>query len=177
MPRNIVLIGMMGAGKTAVGTDLARRLGKPFFDTDAEIARAAAMTIPEIFARDGEDFFRARESEVLTRVLTGAEPAIISTGGGAWMRPENRDQISANGLSVWLDCDLETLWHRVKLRPTRPLLQTPDPRGTLEKLLAERLPTYELAAIRVKVQRKDTIEATADHVLDAIRAARPEILE
>lgn len=170
MGRNIVLVGMMGAGKTVIGTALARRLGLPFIDTDAEIERAAAMTIPEIFARDGEEFFRIRELEVLQRVLNGPR-AVISTGGGAWMRQESRARIAEKSVSVWLDCDLDTLWHRVKLRPTRPLLQTDDPRGTLARLLEERKPVYELADIAVSVQRRDTVEATTQHVLDALRAA------
>ena len=176
MKRSIVLIGMMGAGKSAVGAELARRLGVSLRDTDAEIVRAAAMTIPEIFARDGEAFFRARESEVLARVLRG-KPGIVSTGGGAWMRPENRTLIAGAGVSVWLDCKLSTLWRRVKQKPTRPLLQTPDPRGTLERLMAERAPAYALADITVAVQDSDSVEATATRVLDAIRARRPDILE
>lgn len=176
MRRKIVLIGMMGAGKTAIGTDLSRRLQVPFVDTDAEIERAAAMTITEIFARDGEEFFRDRESQVLARVLMGP-PCVVSTGGGAWMRAENRDRIAESGVSVWLNPDLDTLWHRVKMRPTRPLLQTPDPRGTLERLLAERLPIYQLADIAVSVRRADTVEQTTERVLRAIDDSRPDILE
>lgn len=176
MRRYIVLIGMMGAGKTAVGTELARKLALPFIDTDAEIERAAAMTIPEIFARDGEEFFRARESEVLDRVLAGT-PCVISTGGGAWMAEANRKRIAARGVSVWLDCDLKTLWHRVRLRPTRPLLQTADPYGTLKRLYDERLPTYALADLRITIERPDTIESTARRVLDAVRSAHPDMLE
>lgn len=176
MRRNIVLIGMMGAGKTVIGTELSRRLGRRFWDTDAEIERAAAMTIPEIFARDGEAFFRARESEVLARVLAEGN-SIVSTGGGAWMRPENRDQVARNGVSVWLDCDIETLWQRVRARPTRPLLQTAEPRQTLERLMGERLPLYELADIRVVARAGDTVEQTADQVMAAIGASRPLILE
>ena len=176
MRRNIVMIGMMGAGKTAIGGELARRLRRPFADTDAEIARAAAMTIPEIFARDGEEFFRARESEVLSRILARGS-SVVSTGGGAWMRPENRARIGESGVSVWLDGDLETLWHRVRQRPTRPLLQTADPRGTLERLLAERMPVYELADIRVPARRGDSIDQTTNRVVQAIRAHDPAILE
>ncbi|UXU74683.1 MULTISPECIES: shikimate kinase [unclassified Paracoccus (in: a-proteobacteria)] len=176
MRRNIVLIGMMGAGKTAIGSELSRRLHRPFTDIDAEIERAAAMTIPEIFARDGEEFFRARESEILARVLQSGS-GIVSTGGGAWMRPQNRETIDSHGLAVWLDCDLETLWQRVKGRPTRPLLQTPDPRGTLERLLNERRPVYELATIRVPARRGDSIDQTTNRVMDAIRAHDPAILE
>ncbi len=176
MRQNIVLIGMMGAGKTAIGGELSRRLGRPFSDTDVEIERAAAMTIPEIFARDGEEFFRARESEVLGRVLASGR-GIVSTGGGAWLRPENRSRIGAHGVSVWLDCDLETLWHRVRQRPTRPLLQTADPRGTLERLLNERRPVYALADIRVAARRGDSIEETANRAIEAIHSHDPAILE
>ena len=176
MRRNIVMIGMMGAGKTAIGGELARRLHRPFEDTDAAIERAAAMTIPEIFARDGEEFFRARESEVLGRILASGS-SVISTGGGAWLRPENRQRIGESGVSVWLDCDLETLWHRVRQRPTRPLLQTADPRGTLERLLTERMPLYALSDIRVSARRGDSIEQTTNRVIEAIGAHDPAILE
>ncbi len=176
MRRNIVLVGMMGAGKSAIGAELSRRLARPFWDTDAEIERAAAMTIPEIFARDGEAFFRARESEVLSRVLNEGN-AIISTGGGSFMREPNRTRIAANGVSVWLDCDLDTLWHRVRSRPTRPLLQTSDPRGTLERLMAERRPVYALADFQVIAREDDTVESTTDQVLRAIAARNPSILE
>ncbi|MDT1061310.1 shikimate kinase [Paracoccus sp. CPCC 101403] len=176
MRRNIVLVGMMGAGKTAIGAELSRRLGRPFWDTDAEIERAAAMTIPEIFARDGEEFFRARETEVLARVLAGGD-SIVSTGGGSWMREANRSRIAGNGVSVWLDCDAETLWQRVRSRPTRPLLQTADPRGTLERLLAERSPVYALADIHVRALRKDAVEETATQVIAAIQDRQPIILE
>ena len=176
MRRNIVLIGMMGAGKTVIGSELSRRLGRPFWDTDAEIERAAAMTIPEIFARDGEDFFRARESEVLARVLAEGD-SIVSTGGGAWMRPANRECVARNGISVWLDCSLEILWQRVRHRPTRPLLQTANPRQTLERLLTERRPVYALADIRVEARSGDTVERMTDQVAAAIRAYNPLILE
>ncbi len=104
--RSVVLIGMMGAGKTAVGTALARHLDVPFLDSDEEITRAARMTVAEIFARDGEPFFRARESEVLLRLLNGP-PAILSTGGGAYLAAQNRQAISAHGVAVWLKADLE----------------------------------------------------------------------
>ena len=131
MRQSIVLIGMMGAGKTAVGTELARQLGVRFLDSDAEIEPAAALTVSEIFERFGESFFRDRETQVLERLLSG--PAgILATGGGAWVQPRNRDLIGRSAVSVWLDCDLETLWRRVRSRPTRPLLKTPDPRGTLK---------------------------------------------
>lgn len=132
------------------------------------------MSIPEIFARDGEAFFRARESEVLGRVLASGN-SVISTGGGAWLRAENRAQVGQSGVSVWLDCDLETLWHRVRQRPTRPLLQTADPRGTLERLLAEREPVYTLADIRVPARRGDSIEQTTNRVIEiAVKGMLPK---
>lgn len=174
--RSIVLVGMMGAGKSAVGAELSRRLHAPLRDTDVEIERAAAMTIPEIFARDGEAFFRARESEVLARVL-GGPPAVVSTGGGAWMNPVNRDAVGRAGVSVWLNVPLPVLWHRVRQRPGRPLLRTPDPRGTLERLLAGREPSYALADITVPVGAGDSVEDTTLRVLDALRDRHPDLLE
>ncbi|TRW96654.1 shikimate kinase [Paracoccus sp. M683] len=175
MDRHIVLIGMMGAGKTAVGGELARRLGARFIDSDSEIESAAAMTIAEIFARDGEDFFRARESEVLRRLLAAA-PSVISTGGGAWLRAENRDLIRQNGLSVWLDVDLETLWNRVRMRSTRPLLKTADPKGTLTTMLDSRRPHYSTAELVFPVRGGDSVEQTASRLTQAIREKHPELL-
>lgn len=175
MRATITLIGMMGAGKTAVGTELARTLGVPFRDTDAEIERAAAMTIPEIFARDGEEFFRARESEVLARLLRGPA-SVLSVGGGAWMRPENRALIRAAGLSVWLDAPVEVLWARVKGKGNRPLLATPNPRATLEALLEARRPAYAEADLTVTARPEDTVEGTARAVRRAIEAHAPDFL-
>ena len=176
MQGQIALIGMMGVGKTAVGQEMARQLGIPFTDTDAEIERAAAMTIPEIFARDGESFFRDRESQVLARLLAG--PAgVISTGGGAWIQPRNRALIRAAGLAVWLDADLDTLWQRVRQRPTRPLLMTEDPRGTLAALIEARSPVYARAHLRVGAEPGSDIDATARRVIETIRTARPGFLE
>lgn len=176
MRQSIVLIGMMGAGKTAVGTELARQLGVRFVDSDAEIETAAALTVSEIFERFGESFFRDRETQVLDRLLSG-RPGVLATGGGAWVQPRNRDLIGRSAVSVWLDCDLETLWRRVRSRPTRPLLKTPDPRGTLKRLLAERRPAYALADVTVAVGQDDLLGVTVDKVLAAIRAARPDALE
>lgn len=174
--RQIVLIGMMGAGKTAIGTEMARRLRVPYTDSDAEIETAAAMSISEIFARDGESFFRDRETQVLGRILAGA-PGIVSTGGGAWMRGENRDLIRRHGLSVWLKCDLETLWHRVRQRSTRPLLKTADPKGTLAALIAQRYPVYAEAELTFDARPADSVEAAATRLIEEIRAADPQILE
>lgn len=165
--RSAVLIGMPGSGKTAVGRVMARALGVPFNDSDAEIEAAANMTVPEIFARDGEDFFRARETEVLARLLA-APPGVLSTGGGAWMRAENRRLIGAHGVALWLDADLETLWMRVRGRGGRPLLQGPDPRGRLAALYAARRPVYALAPIRVPSGAGGPVAATARAALAAL---------
>jgi shikimate kinase len=165
--RSVVLIGMPGSGKTAVGRVMARALGVPFRDSDAEIEAAANMTIAEIFARDGEAFFRARETEVLARLMAGP-PAILSTGGGAWMRAENRALIAARGVAVWLDADLETLWGRVRGRDSRPLLRGPDARAKLAALYAERGPVYALAPIRVASGGAGPVAATARAALIAL---------
>lgn len=167
--RPVVLVGMMGAGKTAVGTVLARMLGVPFRDSDDEIVRAAQMEIPEIFARDGEAFFRARETEVLGRLM-GAEPAVISTGGGAFMNATNRALIAQHGVSVWLQADVDVLWNRVRHKTTRPLLRTTDPKGTLSALLAEREPVYALADLEVGAEPGLTIEGMAQKVIAALAA-------
>lgn len=176
MNRHFVMIGMMGAGKTAIGSELARHLGVSFTDSDAEIESAAAMSISEIFARDGEDFFRGRETQVLARILSGT-PGIVSTGGGAWMREENRELIRLRGFSIWLHCDLETLWERVRRRSTRPLLKTSDPKGTLAALVKQRDPVYALAAMTYHCRRDDSIEEAATRVLYQIRTEHPDILE
>ncbi|SDE26927.1 shikimate kinase [Paracoccus isoporae] len=176
MQGHIALVGMMGVGKTAVGQEIARQLGVAFTDTDAEIERAAAMSIPEIFARDGEAFFRDRESVVLARLLDGA-CGVISTGGGAWIQPQNRTLIRAAGIAVWLEADLDTLWHRVRQRPTRPLLMTEDPRGTLVALIEQRSPVYARADLRVRTDSRSDIETTAARVIAAIRRHQPRILE
>lgn len=173
--RHIVLIGMMGAGKTALGSELARRLHVPFTDSDVEIEAAAAMSISEIFARDGETFFRDREAQVIGRILKES-PRVISTGGGAWMQDRNRAAITAAGMSVWLACDLETLWHRVRQRSTRPLLKTEDPKGTLARLLAEREPTYALAELTFPARPGDSVDAATTRLQSAIRTADPDLV-
>lgn len=171
MQRWIVLVGAMGVGKSAVGHALADMLGRRFLDADEEIERAAAMPIAEIFARDGESFFRAREREVIGRLLSGS-PGVLATGGGAWMAEANRRLIDAAGISVWLDADPDTLWRRVRRargREARPLLSTPDPRATLEALAAERAPTYALARVRVLTGPDTDVAAAADRVERAVR--------
>ncbi len=176
MAGSITLVGMMGAGKSVIGAELARRLGRRFLDSDTEIEAAAAMTIPEIFARDGEAFFRDREAEVIARLLAG--PAcILATGGGAWLRPANRAAIRAAGTVVWLDADEDTLWQRLRGRSGRPLLETADPRATIRSMLAERRPAYAEADLVVPVGPHDGVQATADAVLRAVATHRPDILE
>ena len=173
--RTVVLVGMMGAGKTAVGGALARMLGVPFIDSDDEIVRAANMSIAEIFARDGEAFFRRKEGQVLARLMAGP-PAVLSTGGGAFLCSENRRIIAERGVSVWLKVDLELLWTRVRGRTTRPLLRTADPRGTLAALLEARAPVYALADVTVEAEAGNSVEASARKVLAALEA-RGDVVE
>jgi shikimate kinase len=175
LKKTVVMVGMMGAGKTAVGTALARLLGVPFLDSDEEIVRAAQMTIAEIFARDGEPFFRMRETEVLARLLRGA-PCVLSTGGGAFLAAANRDLVAAQGVSVWLRADLDLLWQRVRHKTTRPLLRTANPRQTLADLYAARVPLYAQADIVVDSRADLSVEAMAVTVQAALKA-RADVLE
>ena len=173
--RSVVLVGMMGSGKTAVGKALALRLGVPFLDSDAEIERAAHATIPEIFARDGEPFFRDREAEVIGRLL-GGPASVISTGGGAFMAERNRQAIAAHGVSLWLDAALDVLWDRVRHKENRPLLRTANPRETLAQLYQVRVPMYRLAMLRVEVEASFSIDDTAARAIAVLRAT-PDVLE
>ena len=173
--RKVVLVGMMGSGKTAIGRSLASALGVPFVDSDAAIEQAAALSIAEIFARDGETFFRARETEVLRRLLSGP-PGIISTGGGAFLSAENRAMIDRDAVAVWLDADLHTLWERVRQKDTRPLLRTADPKGTLSALLDARRDIYAQAGLRLPISFHASIEETTQSALRLL-ASRPDILE
>lgn len=173
--KTVVLVGMMGAGKTAVGRALAARLGVPFLDSDAEIESAANMTIPEIFARDGEAFFRTKESQVIARLLD-EEKGILSTGGGAFLAEGNRQMISDRGVSVWLRADLEVLWNRVRHKDTRPLLRTADPHATLRALYEARVPVYAQADLVAESDGETAIEDMVDRVLAAL-VTRPDVLE
>ncbi|WP_300029800.1 shikimate kinase [uncultured Roseobacter sp.] len=175
LKKTIVMVGMMGAGKTAVGRGLAGLLGVSFLDSDHEIELAAAMSVPEIFARDGEPFFRARETEVIERLLQG-EPCVLSTGGGAFLSEVNRAKIAQHGVAVWLDADIDLLWNRVKHRDTRPLLRTDNPRATLEALFEARVPDYSKADLRVPCAPPVSIEAMALRVADVLQT-RPDVLE
>lgn len=175
LKKTIVMVGMMGAGKTAVGRALAARLNAPFLDSDHEIEAAANMTIPEIFERDGEPFFREKETQVITRLLE-EERGVLSTGGGAFLSDVNREIISGKGVAVWLQADLEVLWNRVKHKDTRPLLRTADPRATLAGLYEKRVPLYAKADVIVKSDGQVSIEGMVDRVLAALRA-RPDVVD
>ncbi len=174
LKKTVVLVGMMGAGKTAVGKALATALRVPFRDSDTEIESAANMTIAEIFERDGEPFFRARETQVISRLLDG-RPAVLSTGGGAYMRAENREMITRRGVAVWLDAALPVLWNRVRHKSTRPLLRTADPQATLRDIYEARLPIYRLADLAVASEHGRSVEDMAGHVIEMLKT-RPDVL-
>ncbi|WP_189368470.1 shikimate kinase [Tateyamaria omphalii] len=176
LKKTVVMVGMMGAGKTAVGRALAQRLGVPFLDSDAEIESAANMTVPEIFERDGEPFFRSKETQVISRLLD-EERGILSTGGGAFLAEENRSNVSARGVSVWLDASLDLLWQRVRNKDTRPLLRTPDPRATLSEIYSARVPLYALADVTVVSLPNLSIEEMVDRVIATLLVERPDVLE
>jgi shikimate kinase len=146
--RSVVLVGMMGAGKSTIGRRLSSRLGMPFLDADAEIEAAAGMSIPDIFESRGEPDFRDGEVRVIARLLDSG-PAVLATGGGALMRKETRDRIREQAVSIWLKADAEVVMRRVKRRTDRPLLQTADPESTVERLIKEREPLYQQADLTV----------------------------
>lgn len=173
--KTVVLVGMMGAGKTAVGKELARMLSVPFRDSDEEIVAASRMTIAEIFARDGETFFRAREAEEIARLLRDT-PSVLSVGGGAFLNDETRALITDLGVSVWLKADLDLLWARVRHKTTRPLLRTDNPRQTLSDLLDARAPVYALADLVVEARASYAIPDTARAVMAEL-LTRPDVLE
>lgn len=164
--RNLVLVGLMGAGKSAIGRIVAQQLGLSFVDTDTEIERVSRMSISELFAAYGEEEFRALETRVIKRLLrTG--PRVVSTGGGAFINEKTRKQIERGGLSVWLNADLEVLWERVNKRDHRPLLKTENPKQTLKDLMDKRYPIYELADITVQ-SRDVRKEVIANEVLTSV---------
>jgi shikimate kinase len=175
LKKTVVMVGMMGAGKTAVGTALARLLGVPFRDSDEEIVKAADRSIAEIFERDGEAFFRSRETEVIARLLKD-DPAVLSTGGGAFLSAGNREMISEQGVSVWLRVELDLLWNRVRHKTTRPLLRTANPRETLRTLYEARLPFYQMADLTVDSACDLSVEDMARRVIEAL-GTRADVLE
>lgn len=164
--RSLVLVGMMGAGKSSVGRKLALRLGLPFVDADTEIETAAGMTIPEIFQVRGEPEFRAGEARVIARLLD-AGPQVLATGGGAYMNAETRGLIGQKGVSVWLKAEFDVLMRRIKRRSDRPLLRTPDPAATLQRLMDERYPVYALSDVTIE-SRDVSHEVIVDETVEAV---------
>jgi shikimate kinase len=167
-PRSIVLIGLMGAGKTAVGRRLASRLDLPFIDADSEIEAAAGGTISEIFAEHGETYFRQGERKVIARLLDSG-PQVLATGGGAFMAPETRASIKACGISVWLKADLKVLLKRVGRRDNRPLLAAGDPGEVMKRLMEKRYPIYAEADVTVE-SRDVPHDVMVGTVIDALAA-------
>ncbi|MBW0369954.1 shikimate kinase [Ensifer adhaerens] len=164
--RNLVFIGLMGAGKSAIGRLTAQALGIPFVDSDHEIERVSRMTISDLFARYGEEEFRALETRVLKRLLRSG-PRVVSTGGGAYINERSRRQIKKGGLTVWLNAELDVLWERVNKRDTRPLLKTENPKQTLENLMNARYPIYAEADLTV-LSRDVKKETMVEDVLTAV---------
>ena len=166
--RSVVLVGLMGAGKSTVGRRLASRLGLPFKDADHEIQEAANMTIADIFAVHGEPYFRSGEQRVIARLLADG-PLVLATGGGAFMNAETRTRIKEAGISVWLRADLDILMRRVRKRANRPLLRNADPEGTMRQLMSVRYPVYALADIAVE-SREAPHEGVVGEVIAALAA-------
>ena len=178
-PRSIVLVGMMGAGKSTIGRRLAARLHLPFSDADTEIEAAASMSIPDIFETHGEPHFRDGEARVIARLLDGG-PAVIATGGGAFMREETRQRVRDKAISIWLKADIDVIMKRVRRRADRPLLQTEDPTGTVRRLLDAREPVYALADLTIGSRDvphdrivEECIEALRARLCSAASSARP----
>jgi shikimate kinase len=164
--RSIVLVGMMGAGKTTIGRRLSARLRLPFVDADSEIEAAAGMSIPDIFETHGEPHFRDGEARVIARLLDGG-PAVLATGGGAFMREETRSRIGRKAVSIWLKADADVIMKRVKRRADRPLLQTADPAATVGRLIEEREPVYQHADLTI-ASRDVPHEKIVDECMDAL---------
>jgi shikimate kinase len=166
--RLVVLVGMMGAGKSTIGRRLAARLHLPFLDADNEIEAAAGMSIPEIFEIHGEAHFRDGEARVIARLLEGG-PAVLATGGGSFMREETRRRVSDKAISIWLKADADIIMRRVKRRADRPLLQTADPEATVTRLMIEREPVYRHADLTVG-SRDVPHERIVEECIEALHA-------
>jgi shikimate kinase len=169
--RSIVLVGLMGAGKSTVGRRLASKLGLPFMDADHEIEAAAGMSIPDIFSIYGEDYFRDGERRVIARLLQEG-PLVLATGGGAFMSEETRTRVAQSGISVWLKADLAVLMRRVRKRTNRPLLQNSDPEGTMRRLIEIRHPVYATADLTV-----ESHEAPHERIVNEIMRSLSAFLE
>jgi shikimate kinase len=174
--RCVVLIGMMGAGKSTIGRRMAARLRLPFLDADTEIETAAGMSIPDIFETHGEPHFRDGEARVIARLLDGG-PAVIATGGGAFMREETRGRVRDKAVSIWLKADAEVIMKRVRRRTDRPLLQNADPEATVNRLLGEREPVYGTADLTI-LSRDVPHDKIVDECMEALHtklcAATPD---
>jgi shikimate kinase len=166
--RSVVLVGMMGAGKSSIGRRLAGRLCIPFADADNEIETAAGMSIPDIFSTYGEPDFRAGETRVIARLLENG-PQVLATGGGAFMNADTRNAVSAHGISVWLKAEFDVLMRRIKRRQDRPMLKTDDPAETLRVLMEERYPVYAQADITIQ-SREVPHEKIVDEIVSALAA-------
>jgi shikimate kinase len=171
--RSLVMVGLMGCGKSSIGRRLAAALGLPFVDADDEIERAAFKTIPEIFADHGETYFREGERKVIKRLL-GNGPQILATGGGAFMNAETRAAIEAEGISIWLRADLDVLMRRVAKRDNRPLLKADDPAGVMRSLMEQRYPVY--AGADITVESRDTTHEIIVSEIVAALLARPDLV-
>ena len=174
-PRLIVLVGMMGAGKSTIGRRLAARLRLPFIDADSEIEAAAGMSIPEIFEVHGEPHFRDGEARVIARLLESG-PAVLATGGGSFMREETRRRVRDKAVSIWLKADADIIMRRVKRRADRPLLRTADPAATVGRLIAEREPVYQHADLTIcsRDVPHDKIVEECIEALHALLGGRPK---
>ena len=169
--RSIMLVGLMGAGKSTVGRRLASKLGLPFMDADHEIEAAAGMSIPDIFSIYGEDYFRDGERRVIARLLQEG-PLVLATGGGAFMSEETRTRVAQSGISVWLKADVDVLMRRVRKRTNRPLLQNADPEGTMRRLIEIRHPFYATADLTV-----ESHEAPHERIVNEIMRSLSAFLE
>jgi len=166
--RSIVLVGMMGAGKSTIGRRLAVRLRLPFADADLEVEAAHRMSISEIFEKYGERYFRDGEAKVIARLLDGG-PAVLATGGGAFMREETRHCIKAKAVSLWLRAEVDVIMRRVRRKADRPLLKTADPEGTVARLLSERDPVYQYADLTIH-SRDVPHDKIVEECLEALHA-------
>jgi len=173
--RSIVLVGIMGVGKSTIGKRLSQYLDIPFVDADKEIEKAAGMDIQDIFDQFGEEAFRSGEKKVIKRLMTEGQK-ILATGGGAFMNEEIRADIAESGVSVWLNADLDILMKRVQRRANRPLLKTEDPEATMVALLEERNPIYALSDIHIE-SRTVSRDVIAGEVIDLLADKLPQIAE
>jgi shikimate kinase len=174
-PRLVVMVGMMGAGKSTIGRRLAARLHLPFLDADTEIEAAAGMSIPEIFEIHGEPHFRDGEARVIARLLESG-PAVLATGGGSIMREETRRLIDHKAVSIWLKADADVIMRRVRRRADRPLLRTADPVATVGQLLSEREPVYQYADLTI-ASRDVPHDRIVEECIEALQArlCRPDV--